>query len=103
MKTIVAIALIAILAGCAMPETTVKTGAPRPQVAVKGAPADAELLVDGMVMGQANRFDGNPATLIVEEGLHQVEIRRAGKAIHTEKAFVSNGETRVINVHSGGQ
>lgn len=103
MKTIIAIGLMTALTACALPETAVKTGAARPQLAVKGAPADAELLVDGLAMGAASRYDGNPTTLIIEEGLHQVEVRRAGRAIHTEKAFVSSGETRVINVHAGGQ
>lgn len=103
MKKALLIALPILLTACALPETVVKTGAARPHLAVKGAPADAALLVDGLDMGAASQFDGNPKVLIVEEGLHLVEVRRGGRTIHTEKAFVSNGETKIITVHAGGQ
>lgn len=98
------IAALALAVGaCAMPETAVRTGSSRPQISVRGAPADAILAVDGLVMGPASVFDGNPKVLIVEEGVHQVEIRQREKAIHVEKTFVSNGETRVIVVNKGNQ
>jgi hypothetical protein len=102
-KKIIAVLTAFIVAACALPETTVKTGSLRPHLAVKGAPADAVLIVDGLSMGAASQFDGNPNVLAVEEGVHLVEIRRAGKAVHSEKAFVSNGETKVIHVHAGAQ
>jgi hypothetical protein len=103
MKAIVAIGLAAALSACALPETMVKTGSARPQLTVKGAPGDAVLVVDGLTMGLAGRYDGNPNTLVIEEGLHQVDIQRAGKSIHSEKTFVSSGETRVININVGVQ
>ncbi len=103
MKHAFVIALTLALSACALPETTVKTGSPRPQLAIKGAPADTVLIVDGLSMGPAPQYDGNPKVLVVEEGMHQVEIQRSGKTIHAEKAFVSNGETRTITVNAGGQ
>lgn len=103
MKAIVAVVLATALSACAMPETTIRTGTARPQLAINGAPGDAVLIVDGLAMGPANRYDGNPHTLIIEEGLHQVDLKRAGKTIHTEKTFVGSGETRVINVDVGVQ
>jgi hypothetical protein len=103
MKRIVVVALALLASACALPDTAVRTGSPRPQLAVKGAPADALLIVDGIPMGPASQFDGNPKVLIVEEGSHQVEIQRGGKAVHSEKAFVSNGETRTITINAGAR
>src|SRR3569623_32831 len=103
MKRCITIALSFLLAACAMPESTVKSGSSRPQLSIKGAPADTVLIVDGLSMGPAAQFDGNPKVLIVEEGMHQVDIQRGGKSIHTEKAFVSNGESRTSTVNAGGQ
>lgn len=103
MKSLVSAILALMLAACALPETAVKTGSPRPGLVVKGAPADATLVVDGLQMGPASEFDGRPKVLIVEEGLHQVEIRRAGGVVHAEKAFVSNGEIRTVTVNAGAQ
>lgn len=103
MKKIAVAALSILLGACALPETNVKTGSQRPQLVIHGAPVGTVLIVDGLSMGLAPQFNGNPKVLIVEEGIHQVEIRRSGKAIHTEKTFVSNGETRIIAVHMGAQ
>lgn len=103
MKRVAAVALSILMGACAVPETIVKTGSSRPQLAVRGAPADSTLIVDGQSMGPASQFNGDPNVLIVEEGMHQVEIQRGGKPVHSEKAFVSNGETRTINVNAGGR
>jgi hypothetical protein len=62
---------------------------------------DMVLVMDGITIGPANRFDGNPGVLIVEEGVHQIEIVREGKTVHSEKTFVSSSETRVITINSG--
>lgn len=103
MKTYISIALAFMLSACALPETAVKTGSPRPTLIVKGAPADSILVVDGLVMGQAAQFNGAPNELIVEEGLHQVEIKQGNVTVHAEKAVISNGESRTINVNAGAR
>jgi hypothetical protein len=103
MKSLVPAILVLALTACALPETAVRTGSPRPGLVIAGAPADATLVVDGLPMGPASDFDGHPKVLIVEEGLHQVEIRRAGALVHAEKTFVSNGETRTVNVNTGAK
>jgi len=101
MKLIATLMAAFLLNACALPETTVKTGSPRPKLAVQGAPDGAELIVDGLSMGAANRFSGKPNVLIVEDGVHQVEVKSAGSIIHSEKVFISSGETKVITVNSG--
>lgn len=103
MKHAFLLAWVLFLTACALPDTVVKTGSPRPQLAIKGAPIDSVLIVDGLSMGASSQYDGNPKVLIVEEGVHQIDIQQAGKAIHSEKVFISNGETKTIHVNGGGQ
>ncbi len=103
MKNYFLMALALMLGACALPETTVKTGSPRPTLIIKGAPVGAILVVDGLVMGPAEQFNGAPNELIVEEGLHQVEIKQGNVTLHAEKAVVSNGESRTVTVNAGGR
>lgn len=100
MKAIVAATLL-LLSGCVLPQTTVRTGSPQPSLSVKGAPAGTLLYVDGIAMGLAQQFDGNPNVLAVLEGAHQVEIRQGTNAVYREKVFVGAGETHVVTVLLG--
>jgi hypothetical protein len=101
MKFIFLVLTAALLTACALPETAVKTGSPRPAIYIKGAPEGAQLFVDGLAMGTASEFNGAPKILVVEEGTHAVELRHGNAVLHAEKVFVSNGESRAISVNSG--
>jgi hypothetical protein len=90
-----------LLTACAVPDSVVKTGAVRPTLTVKGAPDNSTLVVDGLVMGPAPQFNGQPNVLLLEEGLHQIEIRQGSTVVHAEKAVISNGESRTITVNAG--
>lgn len=96
-KLIAAIVLV-VLAGCTLPQTTVRTGAAAPSLAVKGAPATAVLFVDGVQIGSAAQYNGNPAVLAVLEGVHAIEIRDSGATIFQDKVFVASGETHVVTI-----
>lgn len=103
MKNYISIAFALLLSACALPDTTVKTGSPRPTLAIKGAPVNSILVVDGLVMGPAENFNGAPNVLILEEGLHQVVIKQDGITVHAEKAVISNGESRTVTVNAGAR
>ena len=103
MKTLVALSLLLAQAACALPETSVTTGAARPKLSFPNAAPDVILVMDGIQIGPAARYDGNPGVLRVEEGTHLLELKRNGQTVHSEKAFVSNGETRAVHIHSGGK
>ena len=94
--------LTALLGACALPDTVTTSGAQRPRLLIKGAPDDALLLIDSVPMGQAQRFNGQPGVLLIEEGVHQVELRRGGTVLHAEKVLVGAGETRTLQVNEGG-
>jgi hypothetical protein len=92
---------IVLLTACTMPQTSVRTGSAPPTLIVKGAPSGSILVVDGLAMGTASQFDGNPKTLAVLEGTHQVEVRLGSNVVYKEKAFVSSGESHTVNVTAG--
>jgi hypothetical protein len=101
MKKLGILPVVALLSACALPQTTVKTGAPPPTLIVKGAPAGSILFVDGLAMGNAAQYDGNPKTLAVLEGTHQVEVRLGSTLVYKEKAFASGGESHTVTVTRG--
>ncbi|MEO2159122.1 MAG: hypothetical protein ABGX31_07270, partial [bacterium] len=74
----------------------------RPSILVKNAPQDAILFVDGLKMGQASLYDGSKKVLLLEPGAHRVEVKSQGTLIHSEKIFLGDGETKTLNVGSGG-
>lgn len=91
-KTIYLMLLLAALfcAGCTMPNTSVRTVDDRPTLAIKGAPEGALLFVDGLNMGLANQYDGNPTILTVEPGTHIVRVVVNNSAIYEQKVFVES-------------
>jgi hypothetical protein len=95
------VALVSTFTGCALPQTTVRTGSEQPSLLVKGAPSGTVLYVDGLEMGPAAQFDGNPNVLAVLEGAHQVEIRQGNAVIYHDKVFLSSGETHPITLLPG--
>jgi hypothetical protein len=101
MKKLLVLVGVVLLAACALPQTSVRTGSAPPTLIVKGAPIGSILVVDGLAMGTASQFDGNPKTLAVLEGTHQVEVRLGSNVVYKEKAFVSSGESHTVNVTVG--
>jgi hypothetical protein len=94
--------VVAWVSACTMPETTVRSGsAPPPSLIVKGAPTGSTLFIDGLAMGPATQFDGNPNVLAVLAGVHKVEVRSGTSVVYSGKAFVSSGETHIVRIVGG--
>jgi hypothetical protein len=97
-RTLPILPIVLALAGCAMPQTTVRTTDTRPSLVVTGAPAGALLYVDGEAAGPTDDGAG-PVAVRVEPGTHQVEVRdSAGALIYQQKVFVES-ELKTIQVH----
>ncbi len=103
MKAIVAALLLCLLSACVLPQTTVRSGSTQPSIVVKGAPAGTVLYVDGLAMGAAQQYDGNPNVLVVLEGVHQVEIHQGSTVIYHDKVYVGSGETRALSLPPSAQ
>jgi hypothetical protein len=101
LRALSTVVLVTALSACALPQTTVRTGSEQPSLVVKGAPSGTVLYVDGLAMGPAEQFNGDPNVLAVLEGVHQVEIRQGSAVIYHDKVFLSSGETHPITLLPG--
>ena len=94
-----AVPLALLLAACSAPSTTVRTVDTRPAIAILDSGPGAILVLDGMTVGQASAYNGQPNVLRLEPGTHEVEIRDAsGKVTYRQTIFVES-EIKTIRVH----
>jgi hypothetical protein len=99
MRTMLAVSLLLSVAACSMPSTVVTTPDTRPSLAIEGAPPGAILFLDGVRVGEANLYDGQPNVLRVEPGTHTVAVRAAnGAELFEQKVFVES-ELKTLKVH----
>lgn len=93
MRKYIIFALLALtwaLCSCSMPSTVVRTVDDRPTLAFKGVPEGAVLFVDGLNMGPAGQYDGDPTVLTVEPGTHVVRVIVNNEAIFEQRVFVES-------------
>ena len=82
--------ILVILSSCALPVTTVSTVDDRPALAFKGAPEGAFIYVDGLNMGRAAEYNGEPKILNVLSGSHNLRIIFNGAVIYEQRVFVES-------------
>ena len=93
MKKILIIAMLIItcgICGCPMPQTSVRTIDDRPTLAFKGAPDGSILFLDGVNMGDAGQYDGDPDVLTIEPGTHNIRITSSDTVVYEQKVFVES-------------
>lgn len=76
--------------GCTMPATTVKSIDSRPAISIDGGPKDAEVFIDGIKVGTSDDFDGHPNVLTIEQGTHQIIVKKNGQILFQQKFFVDS-------------
>ncbi len=104
MKTLLMAALLLVMGlGCAEPRTHTRVVDGRPKILVKDAPKGAVLYVDGVSMGQADTYQGDPGVLLLEPGTHLVEIKAAERLLFSQRIFLGGGELRTIAVSGGSK
>jgi len=98
-KIAFALFALALVTGCPPPTTVVRTADTRPSIAIAGAPEGSLLFVDGLQVGPAPAYSGQPNVLLLEPGVHDVEIRSPeGASLYRQKVFVES-ELKTIRVH----
>ena len=93
MKRYLLFALLALaltLCSCAMPSTVVRTVDDRPTLAFKGAPENAVLIIDGIDMGPAAEYNGDPKVLTVESGTHNILVKVGNEVIFEKRVFLES-------------
>ncbi len=99
MKAFLLITLALFLSACAMPATTVRTSDTRPSLAFDGAPKGTMVYIDGLPMGDAEKYDGQPEVLVVEPGTHLVTIKDGNGSIILERKVYVESEIKTLKVH----
>jgi hypothetical protein len=93
----VLLVITSFLCGCSMPNSVVRTVDDRPTLAFKNAPENAVLFVDGLNMGAANKFNGDPNILVVEPGTHTVRVTIDQEVVFEQRVFVE-GSLKTITI-----
>ena len=99
MKTSLIVFLGLALCSCAMPSTTVRTTDTRPSLAFEGAPEGAKVYMDGLLMGEAEKYDGQPGVLVVEPGTHNIVVKGPDGSVLLEQRVYVESEIKTIKVH----
>ena len=97
--------LMALVVGC-YPTSEVRIPDSRPRIAIKNAPDNAILYVDGLKMGLATRFSGvqgseesgETRVLLVEPGRHRVEVKSNGELLLSEDVFLVERTLKTLTV-----
>lgn len=87
-----------LIQGCRYPEPAkVEQKDSRPAIGISGAPENTLLYVDGLKMGPVSSYDGETGVLLVESGLHLVEVQTAGgETLFKQEVFLSSSTTEII-------
>lgn len=82
------------------PATRTEVPDERPQLIVANAGEGAVLLVNGVDVGSAAHYAGNPGTLRLPSGTHVVEVMQGGQIVLRETVFLTDGVIRTVRVPS---
>lgn len=93
-----AVLAIAMVAAACDPTTRTDITDERPSLAFTNAPIGSVVVVDGNNMGLAASFDGVENVLLVEPGIHYVEVRMGEKVLFSQRVFLSGQATRTFVV-----
>jgi hypothetical protein len=87
-----------LVSSCTPPTTQVGTVDDRPHLQFSNAPFSAELTLDGTAIGPASAFDGKNKTLVVERGMHRVEVRDGDRILYAENVYLGGDMTKTIDL-----
>ena len=87
----------ALMLACQNPRSSVTIPATGPAILVANPPQGALLFLDGKLVGEAQRFNGNPEVLQVPPGSHLVELRQGDRVLRSERLFFGGTELRTLH------
>jgi len=86
---------VAAPAGCATSETR---GIGNEGFAVFDVqPSDAEVWLDGQLVGKAREFTGGSKVLMLQSGTHKIEIKKEGYAPFQKELYASSGVKQTVS------
>ncbi len=106
MKLFVAGFLLMLLTVGCYPSSEVRVTDSRPRLAIKNAPKNAIIYVDGLNLGFANQYSGDQSSdesgevrvLLLEPGRHLIEVKSDGETFLSEDVFLGEGTLKTLTV-----
>jgi len=98
MKKIIAIFSLLLISACTYPQTNTSTVNDEPTLVFEGASKTAIVYLNDLEVGLANKYNGDPNTLIIPRGTHMLEIKDNGATLFSKKIFVSDGASKTITL-----
>ena len=83
--------------GCGLPQETRRGVGNEGLLILLVTPNDAEVYVDGDLVGRAEQFEKNPVEL--KSGTHKVEIRKAGFATEAREIYAGNQSRHTLKIN----
>jgi hypothetical protein len=98
MKKLLLLLLLFSATACSMPVTQVHTVDTNPSLIIQGAPEYSVLFGDGIRMGWANDYNGQPNALKIIPGTHIISVvSKSNNEILKQQIFVES-ETKTISL-----
>jgi hypothetical protein len=98
MKKIALLGLaLVFLWGCGLPKETRRGVGTEGFLNIFANPSDAEVFVDGELVGQAGQFEKNPIEL--KSGTHKIEIRKPGFVPEVREVYTGNQSRHTLKVN----
>lgn len=95
LAALVAVAGFSGLSGCAAPRTTVETANVSGTMVFKVKPANADITIDGTLIGKARDFDGSTNVAKVGPGKHVVLVSAPGHLPWESRVYLSDTQEKV--------
>jgi len=91
------LASVVIFGGCGMPKETRRGVGNEGFLILQAVPDDAEVYVDGQLMGRAGKYESDPLEL--GSGTHKIEFRKAGYVSEVREIYVGNQSRHTLKVN----
>lgn len=95
MKKLLAIVSLLAFVGCAAPRTSIEAKNVSGTMLFKVKPSDADIAVDGNVIGKAREFDGSSKVAKVGPGKHVISVSKPGYVTWESRVYLSDSQEMV--------
>ena len=86
-----------VLAGCGIPKETRRGVGHEGLLLIQAVPDDAEVYVDGQLVGKAGKYESDPLEL--SSGTHKIEIRKAGYFSEFREVYSGNQSRHTLKLN----
>jgi hypothetical protein len=89
--------IVFFICGCGLPEETRRGVGNEGFLIINVNPNDAEVYVDGDLVGKAEQFEKDPLEL--KSGTHKIEIRKSGFSSDVRDVYVGNQSRHNLKIN----